>query len=261
MWGFDMEKMRSSSRSASAEVRRVIAIVLTLLSLVFLFWPPSFYVSDKNGDTFTGASFPDMQLRFSEGTTYAAERYSDGIDDSAFAMVLFVMCFYHCILLAIASAIVMLLKKAPVVPCIYAVFTFLIFFGCILYLVLANSESIREYPGAGLYLLPMSATAAMLLYSADRRKAKKTAAPVPAPPAPPPVPPVKSKPALKPPVLISTFKGKTATANAPKTAIVPEPAETPNPAEDEGEPWQCPLCGRINIAGIRICPDCNTLRN
>jgi len=265
-----MGSTSTGARASSNDVRRIAAIVLTILSIAFLFWPPAFYLADRNGE-FSGASFLEMQNRFTEGETSAAGRVSDGIDDGSFAMVGFVAGFYICLLLGIASVIGMLLRRSNLLAILYAGFTVLLLFCCIAYLigVSRDGSSIEERPGAGLFLIPLFAAAAVLLYPAQRKKTETEASvPEKEQPSAPPSDSVKP-PVPKTGALINTFKDKPASGSklivamssktATKTENPPEKPAKENP-QPEGEPWECPLCGRRNKSSELFCPNCNTIR-
>lgn len=261
-----MGSTSTGARASSNVARRIAAIVLTVLSIAFLFWPPAFYLADRDGE-FSGASFMEMQNRFTEGETSAAGRVSDGIDDGSFAMVGFIAGFYVCLLLGIASAIGMLLRRSNLLAILYAGFTVLLLFCCIAYLIGASRDgsSIKERPGAGLFLIPLSAAAAALLYPAQRRKTETDDSVSKKKPSS-----ASSSDSVKPHVpktgaLINTFKDKSApgpkliVATTSRTMPAPEGPAEENP-QPEGEPWECPLCGRRNKSSELFCPNCNTIR-
>ena len=150
-------------------------------------------------------------------------------------------------------------------------YTVLLLFCCIAYLigVSRDGSSIEERPGAGLFLIPLFAAAAVLLYPAQRKKTETEASvPEKEQPSAPPSDSVKP-PVPKTGALINTFKDKPASGSklivamssktATKTENPPEEPAKENP-QPEGEPWECPLCGRRNKSSELFCPNCNTIR-
>lgn len=259
---------KTGARPASVVARCVIAIILTVLTIVFLFWPASLYIGTD------GASRRGVPL-FEMANELA------GMENGILGAFVFSVCCYVCLSLAIASVILMSIRKTNVVTIIYAGVTVLMLFGCIAYLIAANSSGndIEKRPGAGLFLIPLCAAVAALLYPAYGGRPKI----VPSPSVPdrmdaaPAAERTVSKPVPQKPksgsaagrsmpksastpksgMLISTFKVKPA-AN-PEPAVTREmPVGSESPVD--GPTWECPLCGRVNKASELFCPNCNTIR-
>ena len=145
----------------------------------------------------------------------------------------------------------MLIRKSNVFAIVFAGFTILMLFGCVMYLMTENST---DSPGPGLFLIPLCAGAAALLYPIRKGKPKEAPMmvspakmmkdpsrvqeqPVSEQPAPEPIP--EQSPRVG--TLISTFQKK-------------------EPLKPVGETWECPLCGQKIDGSKSFCPNCNTIR-
>lgn len=252
---------KTDARPAANRAKRIVAIILTVLTIIFMFWPAALYLTGNSGER-EGVSFFGMPLTF-------------GGENGILDFTAFSICLYLCLALAIVSLILISLRKTGVVTIIYAIFTVLILLGCIVLMIRTTDAdgTNTAKPGAAIFLIPLCAVTAAMLYPASRGKAKAVPAPsVPksAPPAPvaarpDPMPnhtptPSRQTPKTASPktgMLISTFKGK------PSSVAIP-PVRQYVSAEPElptvKEPWECPLCGRQNKASDLYCPNCNTIR-
>jgi hypothetical protein len=251
------------SQSNVLLIRRVIAIFVLALSIIFLF-TPSIVTSGGYGANFSEAR---------EAETENIGRYFDLADYEPKAAILGVLgillnvCFFGMIVFAALGVLLMLFNRSNAANVAHTCLAFLTVVIFIVYMILIKEISGMSFsPGAAMFLLPIFSLAASILYKRDmsysgmfpvKQSAPAGQQPVYQPYVQPTVQPYAPQPEAGGWICPSCNSQNPENAKFCPGCGTPAPA--PEPAFEA--PSFCPFCGTKLEPGSAFCPNCGAKQN
>jgi hypothetical protein len=260
--------VEQQKKRCSFSLRRMLAIVLTLLALFTVFWPtmanytrdalislnPGAYsnylkrgISEEDAYKLVKANMLSAGMTFNDARTYmnneltkthlwednpyafGGRAYSQGTARTLLTVFVILLntLFFGMLLTGLAAIVLYILNQTRIVGIVFAGLAVLSSGAIVGGIIAAKSIGLAEFaPGVGLFLLPVFAVAAFLIYQPEGGKKPK---PVKAAPAPAPIP---------------------APAPAPVAAAEPAPAAAPQKLHF------CTTCGKPIEADAKFCTNC-----